>query len=497
MALIDIANLSFAHDGGQVIFNNVSLQLDTNWKLGLIGRNGRGKTTFLKLLLGEYAYSGGIHAPARMEYFPFAVKDPTLPAREVARRACGNGGPEDWRLEREVSRLDFSPEALERPFDTLSGGEGTKLLLAALFLREGSFPLIDEPTNHLDLRARQAVGRYLRAKKGFILVSHDRSLLDSCVDHVLSINRADIELQRGNFSSWRENRARQDKYEQEEHARLKKEVVRLEESAKRGAAWSGRAEKGKYGQGPVDRGFIGHKAAKMMQRAKSVEARRRKAAEEASQLLGNQENQAPLSMRPLPFHSGRLAELRGVSVRYGDNTVLRDISFSVTAGERIALQGANGSGKSSLLKLLAGRAVPFLGEAHLPGSLRVSYVPQDSSFARGALKSFAREQGIEESLFRAVLHRFGFERRQFDTDMADFSAGQKKKALLAASLCQEAHLYIWDEPLNYIDVISRMQIEELILEYRPSLVLVEHDQTFLERVATTIIDLEQCRPNQL
>ena len=228
-----------------------------------------------------------------------------------------------------------------------------------------------------------------------------------------------------------------------------------------------------------------------MQRAKSVEARRRKAVEEASLLLGNQENQAPLSMRPLPFHSGRLAELRGVSVRYGDNTVLRDMSFSVMAGDRIALQGANGSGKSSLLKLLAGRPVPFLGEAHVPGSLRVSYVPQDSSFVRGTLKSFAREQGIEESLFRAVLHRFGFERRQFDTDMADFSAGQKKKSLLAASLCQEAHLYIWDEPLNYIDVISRIQIEQLILEHRPSLVLVEHDQTFLQRVATTIIDLEQ------
>ena len=488
MAVISIANLSFAHDGGRMIFDNVSLQLDTDWRLGLIGRNGRGKTTFLKLLLGEYAYSGSIHTPTPMEYFPFAVKNPALTAAEVARRICPD--LEDWRLEREASLLELFPEALSRPFNTLSGGEGTKLLLAALFLRGNNFPLIDEPTNHLDLKARQAVGRYLRTKKGFILVSHDRSLLDGCIDHALSINRTDIELQRGNFTSWRQNRARQDQHERDEHDRLKKEVVRLEESAGRSAAWSGRAEKGKYGAGPVDRGFIGHKAAKMMQRAKSVDARRQKAVEEKSKLLRNLESQAPLSMRPLAFHSDRLAELRGVSVRYGDNAVVRDISFSVTAGERIALQGGNGSGKSSLLKLLAGLPISFQGHAHLPKSLRVSYVPQDTSFLEGTLKNFVHERGLDESLFRAVLHRFGFERDQFDGNMALFSAGQKKKALLAASLCQEAHLHIWDEPLNYIDVISRMQIENLILTHRPTLLFVEHDQTFLQRVATTVLNLD-------
>ncbi len=492
MALISIANLSFAHDGGQTIFNKVSLQLDTDWKLGLIGRNGRGKTTFLKLLLGEYAYSGSIHTPVAMDYFPFAADDPALPAFEIARRICTEKGknPDDWRLEREASLLDLASEALARPFNSLSGGEGTKLLLAALFLRGNNFLLIDEPTNHLDLRARQAVGNYLRGKKGFILVSHDRSLLDNCVDHVLSINRADVELQRGNFSSWRQNREQQDRHEREEHGRLRKEIARLEESASRSAVWSGRAEKGKYGNGPVDRGFIGHKAAKMMQRAKAVEARRHKAVEEKSQLLRNLENEAPLSMRPLAFHSRRLAELRGVTVRYGDVLAARDVSFSLMSGERVALQGGNGSGKSGLLKLLAGEPPSFQGDVYRARNLRISYVPQDSSCVRGTLKEFARERDIDESLLRAVLHRFGFERGQFDRDMADFSAGQKKKSLLAAGLCQEAHLYVWDEPLNYIDVISRVQIENLILEYRPTMLLVEHDRAFVERVATTVIDLE-------
>ena len=159
------------------------------------------------------------------------------------------------------------------------------------------------------------------------------------------------------------------------------------------------------------------------------------------------------------------------------------------SGERLALSGRNGSGKSTLLKLLARKLTEFQGTMYLPGGLRISYVPQDASFLAGSLKDFTRKRGIDESLFRAVLHRFGFERSQFSTDMSGFSAGQKKKALLAASLCEEAHLYLWDEPLNYIDVISRVQIENLILEYQPSMVLVEHDQMFLERVATETLHL--------
>ncbi|SBV98110.1 ABC transporter related [uncultured delta proteobacterium] len=487
MALIALSNVSFAHDGGQTIFNNVSLQLDTDWKLGLIGRNGRGKTTFLKLLLGEYACSGTISAPVAMDYFPFPIPDPSESGLALARRVSAD--LEDWRLEREASLLELPPEALRRPVSTLSGGEATKLLLASLFLRGNNFLLIDEPTNHLDGHARQAVGRYLRSKKGFILVSHDRALLDGCIDHVLSINRAGIELQRGNFSSWQVNRERQDQRERADNDKLKKDITRLEQSAKRSTDWSRAAEKGKFGNGPVDRGFIGHKAAKMMQRAKSVETRRNKAVEEKSHLLRNLENEAPLSMRPLTFHSNRLVECNGLSMSYGDTAVLRDISFSVMRGERLALRGKNGCGKSTLLRLLAGLSMEYRGILRLAPALRISYVPQDASFLAGSLNNFSRGQGIDESLFRAVLHRFGFERTQFDTDMGNFSAGQKKKALLAASLCTEAHLYIWDEPLNYIDVISRVQIENLILEHQPSMVLVEHDQMFLQRVATCILDI--------
>ncbi len=542
MALLNISNLSFAHPGGEELFHNVSLQLESRWKLGLTGRNGRGKTTFLKLLQGAYPFSGSITSPLAFDYFPFPVEDPAQSGRELARKLCPQA--EGWELEREAALLELDADALERPFASLSGGEATKLLLALMFLRGNNFLLIDEPTNHLDLRGRELLGEYLRGKAGFILVSHDRALLDACVDHILSINRAGIELQRGNFSVWQANRARQDQYEAAEQARLKKEVSRLEESARRSADWSGRAEKGKFGNGPVDRGFIGHKAAKMMRRSKAVEARREEAVEEKSKLLRNVELSAPVTMRPLPFHSKRLLEVRGLSLYYGGKAVLQDLSFSLQAGDRLALCGKNGSGKSSLLKLLAeraglaglaglkggqglpvsgaahggaacsgvayagathggeacsgagfsgeahsGAALSFTGELYLPPGLRISYVPQDTSFLRGRLKDFARECGVEEGLLRAVLHRLGFERPQFEADLSSYSAGQKKKVLLAASLCAEAHLYIWDEPLNYIDLISRLQIENVLLEFKPCMIFVEHDAAFVEHVATGRVDL--------
>ena len=488
MALLSLTDLSFSHDGVNMLFDNVSLQLDTNWKLGLIGRNGRGKTTFLRLLCGEYAHSGVIASPVRFDYFPFAVPDPCMTVHELAEQVCP--GLEPWQLERETSLMRLSPEALSRPVSTLSGGEATKALLGILFLRQNNFLLIDEPTNHLDAEARLAVGEYLKRKKGFIIVSHDRRLLDTCVDHVLSINRAGIDLQRGNYSSWQENHDKQEQFERAENDKLRKEVTRLGQAARRSAGWSAKAESAKFGNGPVDRGFIGHKAAKVMKKARSAEARRHKALEDASLLLNNVETDAPVSPLATTFHARRLAEAVNLGVAHDDRYVFEGLSFSVMNGDRLVVRGGNGCGKSTLLRLLAGERLPFTGSLTIPGGLRVSYVPQDTSHVGGRLRDFARDNGIDEHRFRAVLHRLGFDRPQFEVDMEDFSAGQKKKALLGCSLCQEAHLYVWDEPLNAIDVMSRIQIEAMILEYRPSMVIVEHDAVFTERVGTAFLDLK-------
>lgn len=204
MSMIKVENLTFAYPSGyDNVFENVSFQIDTDWKLGFVGRNGRGKTTFLKLLMGKYPYLGRITASTIFDYFPYKVSDENWMTYDALSEICPTA--QQWEFEKELSLLEAETDILWQPFDTLSKGQQTKAMLAALFLNSGHFLLIDEPTNHLDMKGRQTVAAYLKKKKGFILVSHDRNFLDGCVDHILSINRADIEVQSGNFSSWFEN----------------------------------------------------------------------------------------------------------------------------------------------------------------------------------------------------------------------------------------------------------------------------------------------------
>jgi len=495
MAQIKVNDLSFAYPGSfDNVFRNVDFQIDSDWKLGFVGRNGRGKTTFLKLLMGQYPYEGSITAPMEFDYFPFPVPHPEYFAGEAAREIS----PEvpRWRLEREMAALGLDEEILCRPLETASKGEQTKFLLALLFARENRFLLIDEPTNHLDAQGRELVSRYLRGKKGFILVSHDRAFLDGCVDHILSINRATIEVQRGNFSCWWEEKQRRDAYELAENERLRKDIKRLKDAAREHASWSQSAESKKIGASPAKaenkKGWApkqGAKAKKQMARAKAIEKRRDAAVEEKEGLLKDLEETETLKLSQLPFYTGRFAELRELTIDYGRGELFPPMNLTVSEGERIALVGPNGSGKSSLLKLLCGEEIPHRGIAEVPERLRISYVPQDTSFLRGDLRSFARERDIEESLFKAILRKLDFSREQFEKDMADYSAGQKKKVLLAASLCEGAHLHVWDEPMNYIDVYSRIQLEELIIKSAPTIVFVEHDRAFCARVATKTVTL--------
>ncbi|XOS93560.1 Lsa family ABC-F type ribosomal protection protein [Brevibacillus laterosporus] len=492
MSLINVTNLTFAYDGSfDNIFENVSFQIDTDWKLGFTGRNGRGKTTFLNLLLGKYEYSGNISANVRFEYFPFLVENKEHNTLDVINDIF----PDylHWKLMRELSLLKVSEDVLYRPFDSLSNGEQTKVLLATLFLKENSFLLIDEPTNHLDMNARKLVSDYLNTKSGFILVSHDRSFLDNSVDHILSINKTNIEIQKGNFSDWWENKKRQDNFELAENEKLRKDIKRLSDSAKRTSNWSHEVEKTKNGTrnsgSKVDKGYIGHKAAKMMKRSKAMEQRQQSAIDERSKLLKNIENPDSLKISQLAFHKNQLAELENVSIYYGEKMVCTDMSFTIGQGERIALSGKNGSGKSSIIKLICGENIDYTGTFRKGSQLKISYVSQDTSHLQGNLTDYARNNGIDESLFKSILRKLDFSRVQFEKDISTFSGGQKKKVLIAKSLCEKVHLHIWDEPLNFIDIISRMQIEELLLEHSPTILFVEHDREFCKNIATKIIEL--------
>jgi len=499
MANILIRDLSFCHEGAvEPIFSHVNLTLDTDWKLGFIGRNGRGKTTFLRLLMGQYEYSGRITSGVSFEYFPFAVADPAQNTLDILSAIAP--GALLWQMQREIAKLAVAEDALHRPFATLSNGEQTKALLAGLFLRENGFLLIDEPTNHLDKDARETVARYLSGKSGFILVSHDRAFLDECVDHVLSINKTNIEIQIGNFSSWWHNKQMQDAHEMAENDKLKKEIKRLESAARQSSQWADKVESAKMGKGAAAlrksghagmdaMAYYGEKSRRMQQRRKNLERRQQSAVEEKSELLRDIETAELVKLIPLSYYRERLLEVRELSVCYGQEPVFSDLNFELLRGDRVAVSGPNGCGKSSLLKLLLGEAIPHTGQVRVGSGLILSYVSQSTSHLAGPLDEYLTGEGLHITLVKSLLRKLDFSRAQFEHPLERYSEGQKKKLLLAASLSRQAHLYIWDEPLNYIDVLSRMQIEALLLEFEPTLLFVEHDGMFCERVATRVIAL--------
>ncbi len=494
MSQITIQNLHFTYDGDHTpVFEGLNLQLDTNWKLGLVGRNGRGKTTLLRLLAGELEGRGTISLKQPCLRWPGAVADPDRRTLDVLLEEVPSG--EEWRLSWELSKLGLREELLDRPFATLSGGEQTRALLAALFLDEGAYPMIDEPTNHLDGPGRALVADYLRRlDRGFLLVSHDRAFLDGCVDHILALNPTGPELVRGTFSSWFRDKEDRDRGEAARNEKLKGEIRRLEQAAADRKQKADAVERAKIGisqKGIVKHGlrpYLGEKSRKGQQQRKNIERRADRAILEKSALLKDVERADSLKLTSLAYHSDRLLEGRELAISYpGMNG--KPVSFTLWQGDRLCLDGGNGSGKTSLLRLILGEEVPHTGELFRASGLVISYVPQKADFLRGDPISWAEGQGVDRTQFLTVLRKLDFSRELFQRDMSEYSAGQQKKVLIAASLCRGAHLYIWDEPLNYIDLFSRMQIEELLLQYRPTLLFVEHDRVFREKIATQVVEM--------
>ena len=412
---------------------------------------------------------------------------------EIANEIAPNA--EDWEIIKELNLLNTDPEILYRSFNLLSGGEQVKVLLVSLFLKENNFLLIDEPTNHLDIETKENLVEYLKKKKSFILVSHDRKFLDKVIDHIISINNTNIDVQKGNFSSWQENKDRQDNFELMQNEKLVKDINRLQIASKNTSNWSNKVEKSKYKtndtESMIDRGYVGHQSAKMMKKAKVIENRIEKSIEQKSELLKNVERNDALKIIPIEAKKNPLLIADNFQIKYNDKCIFEKVSFEVKTGDRIAIVGKNGVGKSSILKLIMQEQIKYDGEFKVANDLKISYVSQSTESLRGTLKDFARENNVDESIFKAMLSKMGFSTIDFEKAIEDMSEGQKKKVLLAKSISEQANIYIWDEPLNYIDVLTRIQLEEAILKYQPTMIFIEHDETFVENVSTKTIKLKE------
>lgn len=501
MSHIKISKLSFHYENSnQNIFSNLNLDLDSSWKLGLVGRNGRGKTTFLNLLCGRLQGLGDIQSDLTFSYYPVQIKNPEeITLFELQNQVAF----EEWKLERELNMMHMDPALLWQPFNTLSGGEQTKVLLALSFTDRDAFPLIDEPTNHLDEDSRSQIAAYLnKHDKGYIVVSHDRSFLNQVTDHILAIENKEIHLYQGNFATYEDTKHRRDEFNRKKNEKLKHQISNLNRQKVQFHNWAASIEAKKHigmktqyilnRRSRVNGAVIGHEAAKMMKKSLSARNRMNKRIEAKKGLMTNIEKISTLTMNLQPNYHQNLLEIKDLSLSFKDGKKLfHNLNLNIKNSGIVAIKAKNGSGKTSLIRFLLKQLKDFQysGKCDLIKGLKISYLPQGFVEYTGTLKDFAKVQKISYEELLNNLKKMGFSRNTFDTPIEEMSMGQQKRVALAKSLVEPANLYLWDEPANYLDVFNQDQLINLLQTVKPAMLLIEHDQYFIDQVAAQKVNL--------
>ncbi len=515
--MIDIAvsSLVKSFDLGKNILDGLSFSVNAGERVGILGHNGCGKTTLFRIIAGELPYDEGelMVAPTRrlglisqIPVFPegWTTEDVLKHAHrhlygisrrmdELTEQMERDQSPallreydrlsEDFRrlggydMETDRNRvangLQIPASMRSQPFDSLSGGERTRVNLARLILEDTDILLLDEPTNHLDLRATEWLEDYLLHFKGTVLaISHDRYFLDKVVQRCIEIDEGRAEFYSGGYSFYVEERQRRFEEKLKKYEKDQAKIEQLTRAAEQMHLWA----------------FMGndklHKRAFSMERRIEKLSRSEKPAER---------KKISVKFREREFNGDEALVIEGLSKRFGEKRLFSDLSLSVAGAERIALIGDNGSGKSTLIKMIMGQEAPDEGYLYMGPAVRAAYLPQIVSFSepsRSALDTMLYDCRCQPQEARDRLAAFGFRGEDVFTPVGALSGGEKSRLRLCMLMGSDINLLILDEPTNHLDIASREWMEDALADYAGTLLFVSHDRYFIEKFAGRIWAME-------
>ena len=512
---ISVSNLVKEFEVGHKILDGLTFQVDTGERVGLLGPNGCGKTTLLRILTGVMDYDEGdvVIAPGKrmglisqIPVYPagYTVEDVLAtafePLREMEREMAAlaeqmgegtdpallarydkltaafeaAGGYEtDTKTNKVCNGLTIPQSMREQLFDKLSGGEKTRVNLARLILEDTDILLLDEPTNHLDLRATEWLEEYLDKFKGTVLtVSHDRYFLDKVVNRIVEIQAGKAEFYSGNYSFYVVEKERRYEEKLRQYEKEQAKIEQLEKAAEQMRVWA---------YSGMDKTF---------KRVKSMEKRieRMRTTDRPTR-----ERKMEVRFGEREFRGDEVLTIKGLTKSFGDRTLFSNLGLEVAGGERIALLGDNGSGKTTLLKILLGEEEPDAGKVRMGPTVKVGYLPQHVHFdhpERNLVDTLIYEQDCTAQTARNRLAAFKFRGEDVFKPVSALSGGEQSRLRLCMLMDEKINLLILDEPTNHLDIQSREWIEEAVEEYEGNLLFVSHDRYFIDRFASRIWMLE-------
>lgn len=515
---ISVSDLVKEFEVGNRILDGLSFQVDSGERVGLLGQNGSGKTTLLRILTGVVDHDEGdvVIAPGKrmglisqIPVYPagYTVEDVLNTAfdglrrmeqemHELARKMeadhdpalmsrydklmsnfeLGGGYDTEINKNKVCNGLSISGDMRQRLFDQLSGGEKTRVNLGRLILEDTDILLLDEPTNHLDLRATEWLEEYLEKFKGTVLaVSHDRYFLDKVVHRVIEIQNGKAEFYSGNYSFYAVEKERRYEERLKQYEKEQAKIEQLEKAAEQLRVWA---------YSGMDKTF---------RRAKSMERR----------IERMRTTDRPTKARKLEvrfgekeFHGDEVFTLKGIEKGFDGRTLFSDVDLEVVGGERIALLGDNGTGKSTLIKILMGEEKPDGGKLRFGPTIKMGYLPQIIHFEhpeRNLVDTMLYDLDCTPQAARDRLGAFQFRGEDVFKPVSALSGGEQSRLRLCMLMDSKINLLILDEPTNHLDIQSREWIEEAVEEYEGNLLFVSHDRYFIDRFATRIWMLENGR----